>query len=91
MSTRLLEKLFELKIGESTPVIAEGGKEFIVGTLREIKKSSIGAAQFEQAKKQLEEEFKTEILQEYNQFLMKKNPLKTNDKLLGAKEETEKK
>ena len=84
---KFLDELFALKINQVTPVLAGGAEEFVVGILREIKKSSASGIQFEQAKKQADENFKTEILQEYNQFLLKKNPVKVNEKILGKKEE----
>ncbi len=82
-----LDELFSLKVGDVTSVIPAGAQEFAVGVLREIKASSADGMQFEQAKKQADESFKTEVLQEYNNFLLKKNPVKVNEKILGSKEE----
>jgi len=84
---KFLDELFGLKVGEVTSVNPGGSQEFIVGVLREIKKSTINSDQFEQAKTQSLEGFRTEVLQEYNQFLLKKNPVKVNEKILGKKEE----
>ncbi len=82
---KFLDELFELKIGEASSLFPGGEQELIVGILREIKKPSIDSNQFEQAKKHSGEEFRTEIMQEYNQFLLKKNPVKVNEKILGKK------
>jgi hypothetical protein len=82
---KFLDELFELKIGEASSLFPGGEQELIVGILREIKKPSIDSNQFEQAKKHSGEEFRTEIMQEYNQFLLKKNPVEVNEKILGKK------
>lgn len=82
-----LEELFKLKVGQATSVTAGGTQEFVIGVLREIKKVSTNPAQFEEAKKSARESFKTEVLQEFNKFLLEKNPVKVNEKLMGKKEQ----
>ncbi len=88
---KFLDELFGLKIGQATSILPgktqESAKEFVIGILREIKKSTASSNQFEQAQQEAVETFKTEVLQEYNSFLLKKNPVKLNEKVLGQKEE----
>lgn len=86
---KFLEALFAVKIGEATAVLPASDQEFIVGVLREIKKSSAISTQYEPAKRQAEEEFRNEIMQEFNNYLLTKNPVKVNDKILGKKEAAE--
>ena len=84
---KFLEELFNLKIGQITTVLPGGTQEFIVGILRSIKPAEINAGQIEQAMRQDEETFRNEVLQEYNTFLLERNPVKVNDKILGKKSE----
>lgn len=79
-----LDELFKLKLGQATPVLRVGEQEFLVGILRDIKKSTADAGQLGQANQATAENFKTEILQEFNSYLLKKNPVKVNEKILGA-------
>lgn len=83
---QFLEELFAVKVGQATSVVASSPQEFMVGILREVRKSSMASAQSESAKRQASETFKTDILQEFNNYLLAKNPVKVNDKLLGKKE-----
>jgi parvulin-like peptidyl-prolyl isomerase len=85
--SKFLDELFDLKIGETTSVLPEGSQEFMIGILRDVKKISATPEQFEQAKKQYAENFRTEILQEFNRFLLSQNPVKVNEKILGNKAE----
>jgi peptidyl-prolyl cis-trans isomerase D len=80
---KFLDELFDAKIGEATPVLPGGSQEFVVGVLREIKKAQITSGEFEKAQKQALEGFRVEVLQEFNRFLLKKNPVKVNEKILG--------
>ncbi len=82
-----LDELFGLKIGQATSVLPSQSQEFIIAFLSEIKKSSISSIQFEEAKKSTSESFRTEIMQEYNKFLLKKNPVKINENIMGKKEQ----
>lgn len=82
---KFMEELFELKIGQTTSALPGNDQEFVVGILRQVKKSTMASLQFEPARKQAEEAFKNEILQEFNNYLLTKNPVKVNDKLLGKK------
>ncbi len=79
---KFIEELFAIKKGEATSV-QESGQEFVIGVVREIKKSS--SASFSSLKQQAEEDFKTELMQEFNDYLLRKNPVKVNDKILSQK------
>lgn len=83
---RFLDQIFSLKPNQSTPVIAAGESEFVIGILHEIKKISANPAQFEEAKKQADEVFRTGVMTEYNSYLLKKYPVKVNEKIFGKKD-----
>jgi peptidyl-prolyl cis-trans isomerase D len=84
---KFLDELFTLKVGEATGAIASGAQELVIGVLREVKKSSVNSSQFEQAEKRASEQFRNDIMQEYNKYLLEKNPVKVNDKILGKKDQ----
>lgn len=86
-ANKFLDELFSIKTGEATSVVPGGSQEFVIGVLKSIKKSVADATQVEQAKREAAENFRSEILQEYNAFLMKKYPIKINEKIMGAKQE----
>lgn len=87
--SKFLDQLFSLKINQATSVLPAGDQEFSIGVLREIKKPATTSSQFEQSKQKAAETFKTDILQEYNVFLLKRNPVKVNEKLLNGQEKQE--
>jgi peptidyl-prolyl cis-trans isomerase D len=87
---KFLEELFAAKLNQSTAAQNASEQEFVIGVVRQIKKAAVASAQFEANKKQAEDSFKTEILQEFNSYLLKKNPVQVNEKLFGQKEEAAK-
>ena len=87
--SKFLDELFSLKINQATSVLPAGDQEFSIGVLREIKKPATTSTQFEQAKQKAAEAFRTEVLQEYNAFLLKINPVQVNEKLLKSLEKQE--
>jgi peptidyl-prolyl cis-trans isomerase D len=86
-ANKFLDELFSLKIGQATSVHQQSAAEFMVGVLRSSKKPELGFAQIDRAKKESEGLLRNEILQGYNAFVMKKYPVKVNEKALGKKEE----
>ncbi|MDX2082878.1 MAG: SurA N-terminal domain-containing protein [Rickettsiales bacterium] len=78
--------LFEIKIGAATNEIQIGNQEFDIGILRTIQKANIETLQIQRSRTEATQAFKNEILQGYNSFVMKKYPVKVNDKILGKKE-----
>lgn len=85
--SKFSQNLFASKIGEATRFEKEGEEEYALGILREIKKSAANPAQFEQAKKRAGEDLRNFIMQEYNTYLLKKYPVKVNEKFFGKEEE----
>ena len=85
-SSKFLEELFGAKVGQITNASAMSATEFNIGILREIKKSSITENQLAIGKAELEKDYRSEFMQEFNKFLQKKYPIKVNDKFLDATE-----
>ncbi len=86
-SDKFSTALFGAKLGEATVAVPTGNEEFSVGILRSIQKANVDSTQLAKAKAAAAEGFKNEILQGYNTFVMKKYPVKVNDKIMGKKEE----
>ncbi len=85
-SSQFNEELFGIKSGQATNANATNANEFKIGILRDIKKTVVSAAQIQAAKLDLAKEYRSEILQEFNNFLQKKFPIRVNEKLLNKKE-----
>ena len=81
---QFLEELFDAKIGQPTSVLPAGENEFVIGILKKIKPSNITSAQFEKSRAATEKTFRTEILQEYNSYLLEKNPVQVNEQILNG-------
>ena len=79
--------LFDVKIGQATEAVQTGNQEFMIGILRSIQKGSFEGSHLENAKNEAAGAFRNEVLQGYNSFVMKKYPVKVNDKILGKKEQ----
>ncbi len=86
-ASKFLEELFNVKVGEATGINSQGIQEFTIGVLRSIKQPAIGEAQIANAKKEAENAFRNEVAQGYNSFMLKKYPIKVNDKFFAKKEE----
>lgn len=80
-----LKELFDLKIGEATSAQSQSKTEFMIGVLKSVKKPSFNQVQVERFKKESEGSFRQEVLKGYNEFIMKKYPVKVNEKVLGVK------
>ncbi|MBU6338750.1 MAG: SurA N-terminal domain-containing protein [Rickettsiales bacterium] len=85
---KFLEELFSVRVGE-TVVNAQSAKEFEIGVLREVKQQKAAAAEIEKAKEEVTNAFRNDAVQGYNSFMMKKYPIKINEKFF-AKEEKDK-
>jgi hypothetical protein len=79
-----------MKIGQVTDAFPSGSLEIMIGILREIKKPTTDSNQLTTVKQKAAEDFRSELLQEFNTYLLKENPVKVNEKLLGKKEEAAK-
>ncbi len=88
-SSKFLEELFGTKVGQITRASAITTSEFNIGILREIKKSPITENQLAIGRAELEKDYRSEFMQEFNKFLQKKYPIKVNDKFLDATEKQE--
>ncbi|MBU6140271.1 MAG: SurA N-terminal domain-containing protein [Proteobacteria bacterium] len=75
--------LFATKVGEATSVASQSEDQFVIGVLREIKKSPLNQIQLEQVKAKAADEFRNEVMSEYNAYLLSRYPVKTNDKVFG--------
>lgn len=88
---KFLDVLFATKLGAATPAVQEGQQEFVVAVVREVKKPNIALAQISQGKKEAMENFRSEILQEFNSYIVKKHPVKVNDKAFAKNSDNDKK
>lgn len=77
------DDLFGITLNQATNAMAVSDQEYKIGILRAIKKFPASASQIEAAKRELEKDYRTEILQEFNKFLQKKYPIKINEKFLN--------
>ena len=83
-SGKFLEELFSAKVGQVTSANAISATEFQIAILREIKKAPITENQLALGKAELEKNYRTEFMQEFNKFLQQKYPIKVNEKFLNA-------
>jgi peptidyl-prolyl cis-trans isomerase D len=79
-----LTNLFKLQVGQVTDLVPAGEGEFVVGILRQVKHGKASEAQLSAARESAMENFKTEILQEYNKILLEANPVKINEKFFPS-------
>lgn len=79
--------LFGVKVGEATDEVQVGNQEFTIGILRSIQKGNVDSTRLQAAANESAGNFRNEILQGYNAFVMKKYPVKVNEKILGKKEQ----
>jgi hypothetical protein len=84
---QFLKDLFAITVDQATPIDSKGEGEFVIGVLREIKKYTVNPMQLEQTKRQSAEEFRKEVMSDYNTYLLNRYPVKTNDKIFGKQEE----
>lgn len=77
------DELFGIALNQATNAMAISEQEYKIGILRTVKKFPANATQIETAKRTLEKDYRTEILQEFNKFLQKKYPIKINEKFLS--------
>ncbi len=80
---KILDELFSLKIGESTNFIDVQNQVFIAAVLRQIKTGNIASSEYEQAKNIAAQQFRNEIMQEFDRYLSQKNKVKVNEKIFS--------
>ena len=81
--SRLAENVFALNLNEASDAVAQNENEFAVAVLRGIKTSKASLAQIQQAQTASIEEFRNEIMSNYNSYLLKKYPVKINEEIFG--------
>jgi peptidyl-prolyl cis-trans isomerase D len=79
---KFLEQLFSLKIDE-TVVDAKDMREFEIGILRSIKQNQVLETEIEKGKQEAMNSLRNSIVQGYNNSMMKKYPVKVNEKLFS--------
>ncbi len=84
---KLSGEIFGVRVGEATTPVQIANNEFAIAILRSVQAANLSAAQIERAKAEATENFRSDVLQGYNAFVMKKYPVKVNDKILGKKEQ----
>ncbi len=78
-----LKELFSIKLGEATSLTPNNPQEFVVGVLRSIKSYKVNAKELEKAVEQAKQSFMSDVMQEFNQYMTKKHPVKFNEKVLS--------
>jgi peptidyl-prolyl cis-trans isomerase D len=86
---QFLNELFAVKIGESTSALPAGPQEFVVGIVRQIKEANVDKSALDKAKGAELERFRGEVMQEFNNYLSKKHPVKINEKIFKNNQEQE--
>ncbi len=81
----LLEKIFTIDVNQSTSVVAESGG-YAIAILREIKKPIISKETVEQVAKSSQQMFRSDIMQQFNSYLLKKYPVEVNEKIFRQKD-----
>jgi peptidyl-prolyl cis-trans isomerase D len=84
-----LQELFDLKNGQATKFYRVSANDFVIGVLNSINRNSITSDKFEDAKKNAINNSRDEIMQNYNNYLLKKYPVKVNEKILSTKGEVQ--
>lgn len=79
--------LFEVNPNQVTEAVQTGNEEFGIAVLRSIQTEKLESAQIDRIKSEASQAFVTEVLQGYNAAVMKKYPVKINEKILGKKEQ----
>lgn len=84
--TKFLEELFTLqKGGVTTAQSSESDKSFNIAIMRDVKKSLSDSVDA-QKKQQATEDLRNEIMSEYNSYLLKRFPVKINEKYFAKRE-----
>lgn len=82
----LLDKIFSIKLNQTTGAVSESGG-YAIAILRDIKKPEISKELVEQVAKSAQQMFRSDIMQQFNNYLMTKYPVKVNEKILGKNQQ----
>jgi len=86
--TKFLEELFDLELNQSTSAQnIQNEKEFSVAILRSIKKPENAEGLAIQKRASASEALRNEIMSDYNAYLLKRYPVKVNEKFFAKKAE----
>jgi len=80
----LLEKIFTIEVNQSSGALSEAGG-YSVAILREIKTPLISKEIVEQVAKSSQQMFRSDIMQLFNSYLLKKYPVEVNEKIFRQK------
>ena len=81
----LLEKIFIIDVNQSSGAISEAGG-YAVAILREIKKPLISKDTLAEVARASQQMFRTDIMQQFNNYLLKKYPVEVNEKIFRQKD-----
>ena len=84
---KLLDDLFALKVGEATEFVDLQNQTFVAAVLRQVKEGSVGSDQYEKAKNSAAQQFRNEIMQEFDKYLSQKHEVRVNEKILTKDQE----
>lgn len=79
----LSKAVFDLKINEASKLITQNEDEYTIAVLKEIKKNNANTNQISEAQNSAVTEFRNEIMNNYNDYLLKKYPVKVNEKIFA--------
>jgi peptidyl-prolyl cis-trans isomerase D len=77
------EKLFAVKINQPTSEIQINKNEYLIAILRSISKAEISNDDLKKFEYEERNRFISEVMQSFNSVIMKKYPVKVNEKILG--------
>lgn len=82
----LLDKIFSIELNQSTGAINDSGG-YSIAILRDIKKPQISKEVVEEVAKSSQKLFRSDIMQQFNNYLMSKYPVKVNEKIFRKNQE----
>ncbi|GDX35950.1 peptidylprolyl isomerase [Alphaproteobacteria bacterium] len=82
----LLDKIFSIELNQSTGAINDSGG-YSIAILRDIKKPQINQQLVEEVAKSSQKLFRSDIMQQFNNYLMNKYPVKVNEKIFRKNQE----
>lgn len=82
----LLDKIFSIELNQSTGAINDSGG-YSIAILRDVKKPQINKEVVEEVAKSSQKLFRSDIMQQFNNYLMSKYPVKVNEKIFRKNQE----
>lgn len=81
----LLDKIFALELSQNTEAVAEG-EGYSIAILKKIQKPKITKEVVEEVAKTSQQMFRSDIMQQFNNYLLKKYPVAVNEKIFKKNE-----